>query len=518
MVQYSANMTGGKLKKSISKSPTGPGIYIFTGDGKKLYIGKALNLKARLSSYLKTEDQRLLKMLSLATGVKILETDSEIEALILESQYIKKHKPAFNIMLRDDKQYGFVGFTKEEYPKIFITHQPTKIQNAKIKMQNDNLKFKNFQPTFIGPFTDIGALKTTLRYLRRIFPYCTCKQLHHNYCLDYHIGKCLGFCCLKQQNPNLQLITSSISSNRRTKLAYANFVRRRSSYSKNIKAIKDILSGRKEPLIKKMEKKMMRRGKEEKFEEAIALRNKVEKIKKVFENARVIRQIPFSPSYISLYGNVDDSKEIKELKEVLKLSDSPIRIEGYDISNIQGQNAVGVMVVFTNRRPDKKEYRKFKIHTKHSPTEFLDRLKHSQETTPRDDTAMLKEVLKRRFSHPEWQMPDLILIDGGKAQLNAAHSVVKNILPILSSTKSKLQSRGFSIYQLRKSIGEIGAIVALTKDERHRGSKIYVFGRKNPIPLSKLPTSVKNILLRIGSEAHRFAISYYRQLHRGQLK
>jgi len=159
MIQYIANMTGGKLKKLISKAPTGPGVYMFTGGRRKLYIGKASNLKARLSSYLKTADQRILQMLSLATGVKTLETGSEIEALITESQYVKRYKPAFNIMLRDDKNFFYVDLTKEEWPKVFITHRPT----------------------LFGPFTDGTALKTTLRYLRRIFPYCTCKKPHNNF-------------------------------------------------------------------------------------------------------------------------------------------------------------------------------------------------------------------------------------------------------------------------------------------------------------------------------------------------
>ena len=411
MIQYIANMTGGKLKKLISKAPTGPGVYMFTGGRRKLYIGKASNLKARLSSYLKTTDQRILQMLSLATGVKTLETGSEIEALITESQYVKRYKPAFNIMLRDDKNFFYVDLTKEEWPKVFITHRPT----------------------LFGPFTDGTALKTTLRYLRRIFPYCTCKKPHNNFCLNYHIGKCFGFCCLKD-NPEQSRRAAEIE------------------YKRSIRAIKNILSGKKTSLLKGLEKEMIALGKKEEFEKAIELKNKIEKIKRVFENAKIIRDIGHKTL---------DKKNI-------------YRIEGYDIANIQGKYAVGAMVVFSNGKPDKNEYRKFKIYSKQSS----------------DDTAMLKEVLTRRFNHPEWPAPDLILIDGGKAQLSAALKVICTQIPV----------------------------IALAKDEKHRGSKIFISGNKNSISLSKLPTDAKNLLLHVDSEAHRFAISYHRRLHRTAIK
>src|SRR3990167_5972590 len=255
------------------------------------------------------------------------------------------------------------------------------------------------QNIYIGPFTDGTALKTTLRYLRRIFPYCTCKKPHNNFCLNYHIGKCFGFCCLKD-NPEQSRRAAEIE------------------YKRSIRAIK----------------------------------NKLEKIKRVFENAKIIRDIGHKTL---------DKKNI-------------YRIEGYDIANIQGKYAVGAMVVFSNGKPDKNEYRKFKIYSKQSS----------------DDTAMLKEVLTRRFNHPEWPAPDLILIDGGKAQLSAALKVICTQIPV----------------------------IALAKDEKHRGSKIFISGKKNSISLSKLPTDAKNLLLHFDSDAHRFAISYHRRLHRTAIK
>ncbi|MBI4158456.1 MAG: hypothetical protein HY505_02465 [Candidatus Yanofskybacteria bacterium] len=463
MLQYSANMTGGKLKKIINKAPTGPGVYIFTGGRRKLYIGKAANLRARLLSYLKTTDTRILKMLSLATDVKTLKTDSEIEALITESQYVKRYKPAFNIMLRDDKNFFYVVSTKEKWPKIFITHRPT----------------------LFGPFTDGTALKTTLRYLRRIFPYCTCKKPHNNFCLNYHIGKCLGFCCLKD-----------IASLRITNYEL-------NTYQKNVKAIKDILNGKKTSLLKELEKEMVQLGKIENFEEAIELRGKIEKIKRVFENARIIQNIPYYD-----ISNNHGGDALLGLNKFLKPKQLPRRIEGYDVANIQGQHAVGVMVVFTNGKPNKSQYRRFKIrHQEHKNPLLQKHYGRGSIATIKesaDDTAMLREVLTRRFRHPEWQMPDLVIIDGGKAQLNAARSII---------TQSRRFGRlpdplasGLHNYSI--------TIIALTKDEKHRGIKIYVSGKKTATPLSQLPIPIKNRLLHVNSEAHRFAISYYRKIHR----
>ena len=413
-----------RLKKQIKSLPSKPGIYIFKdGQNKDLYIGKAANLKSRVNSYLKTEDSRIRRMVESAQTLKHLVASSDIEALILESQYIKARKPMFNIMLRDDKQYFYVGFSKDKFPRIFLTHQPTSKKG------------------YIGPFTDGNALKTTLRYLRGIFPYCTCTQKHNNYCLNYHIGKCPGFCCLK--NPE---ITS----------------KGRSEYKKSANAVKSVLSGKKLSLIKKLEKEMISQAKADKFEEAIKTRTKLERLQRIFENARLINE----------FKSLEDV--LNSLKNSIGLDRVPQRIEAYDISNIQGQNATCSMIVFENGRPNKNEYRKFKIRT----------------VWQASDTDMLKEVLFRRFNHPEWPLPDLIIIDGGKGQLSVAASITGKL--------------------------EI-ATVALTKNAGHKGEKITISNNKS-INLSEMPEETRNLILAIDAEAHRFAISYYRKLHRNILR
>ena len=402
-------------------------------------------MKNRLASYrkvihtqgptLRVDNSRINKMLETATDLSWQETGSEIEALILESQLIKKHRPPFNIMLRDDKQYFFVGITKEEFPHIFLTHQPTKPKLSTRKVG----PCVWITAEFIGPFTEGASLKATLKLLKRIFPFCTCKQKHNRYCLNYHIGNCLGFCCLK--NPKFT-------------------PEQKTDYKKNIKAVRDILSGKRTSVLKNLEKEMNTEGKRENFEKAIKLRNKLAQLQQVFENAKVIKEL------------AGKEKILLELQKILDMPSVPRRIEGYDISNIQGQFATGSMVVFTNGHPDKNEYRKFKIRTV-SPDQG-------------GDVAMLKEMLTRRFNHPEWQFPDLILVDGGKGQLSTALSVIpKNI-----------------------------SVIALSKDEKHKGHHIFSGTKKTAMPLSDLPDSTRNLILFVDSEAHRFAISYYRKLHR----
>ncbi|MDP2647756.1 MAG: UvrB/UvrC motif-containing protein [Candidatus Yanofskybacteria bacterium] len=437
-------MTSDSLQSATKTAPKTPGVYTFRNSkGRPLYIGKAANLKSRILSYLKSNDSRIRKMIEFAREVTFEQTSSDIEALILESQRIKKQQPPFNIMLRDDKQYFYVAFTKEQYPKIHLTHQ---FKTNKIKKDITEL---------IGPFTDGSALKVTLKLLRRLFPYCTCKQPHYVRCLNAHIGKCLGFCCLrKPKDPKPR------------------------TYTANIRAIKNILNGKRDDVVSSLEKEMAQFAKHGNFEKAIELRDKIEKIKRVFLNAQIIRNQP------------DNVGVLTELQQALKLDRLPLRIEGYDISNIQGAYATGSMVVFVQGIPDKNEYRKFKIRSKQTA----------------DDTAMLREVLSRRLNHPEWTFPDLIIVDGGKGQLNAATAAIHGTC----NTKHKnhlLHATCFGIH-----------VIALTKNDKHFGDHIYVTSRKIAIPLSRLSLKTKNLILGVDTEAHRFAISYYRKLHGRSLR
>jgi excinuclease ABC subunit C len=425
-----------KLKKSIARLPKGPGVYIFRDARKKpLYIGKAANLRSRVSAYPKSIDVRIQKMIETARSLDHQKTGSDIEALILESQLIKQHRPQFNIMLRDDKQYFFVVITHEEFPRIYVGHQ-----------QRDPYA------EYIGPFTEGTALRSTLKALRNIFPYCTCKQKHHVRCLNAHIGKCISDCCLRNPDPDAP-----------------------KAYRKNIKAISDILQGRRTSVMKLLEKEMKSHAAEEQFEKSAELKTKIERIRRVFENVSVLQDLSSRRAQSAVAG-------VAQLQVVLKSDREFSRIEGYDISNIQGEHATGAMVVFHHGIADKNSYRKFKIKT----------------VFDSDDTGMLQEVLHRRFNHPEWKYPDLIIMDGGKGQVNTA-------LKVLNESKLSIP------------------VIGLTKDKRHVGDHIFI-GTANkgllrqPIPLSKLPETVRNLILAVDAEAHRFAIHYYRSLHKRSLK
>lgn len=406
-------------------------------------------MKNRLSSYFSRKrtssaqdfaklDPRIAKMLKTATKVKWQKTPSEIEALLLEARLIKRHRPLFNIVLRDDKQYFFVVFTKEQFSHLYLTHQP-------------HFKLLNIDTSsIIGPFTDGTALRATLKLLRRIFPYCTCKQKHHQRCLNAHLERCLGYCCLKNHQ-NINITT-------KTRMA-SHYDRAQIQYRKNIQSLKKILSGKKTVLLKELGNEMGTAVAKEDFAKAIELRDKIAKLGRVFENARIIRT------------TYDRAHVLHQLQDRFDLPRFPKRIEGYDISNIRGLMATGSLVVFTDGQPDKPEYRKFKI----------------RQVGSSNDPAMLKEILRRRFNHLEWTSPDLILIDGGKTQLYAAMTIIQK-LPI--------------------------PIIALTKDSHHRGDHIFSSTKEEVIPLKSLSPSVSQLLLHLDSEAHRFAIQYYRKLHR----
>ncbi len=322
---------------------------------------------------------------------------------------------------------------------------------------------------YIGPFTDGTALKTTLKLLRRIFPYCTCTQQHHIRCLNAHIGKCLGFCCLKQQNPELRIKNNELRE-----------------YRGNIRAIKGLLSGKRVSVIRDLEKEMKKLASAGELEKAIALQQKIERAKRVFENARIVN------------AQKERVLPLKQLAQALKLTNIPMRIEGYDISNISGQYATGSMVVFNRGKSDKDAYRKFKIRQNFSSKNLGGQVRGG------NDVAMLKEVLTRRLNHPEWPYPDLIIIDGGKGQLNVA-----------SAALSKLKVKSARPRQAEGEAGEKVKVIALTKNEKHIGDHVTFLRNKKfaNMPLAKFPPAGRNLILSVDAEAHRFAISYYRKLH-----
>lgn len=427
-------MQPAKAALRIKAAPRTPGVYTWRGSrGRVLYVGKAVNLASRLSSYPKAKDPRIVAMVAEATSVTWEHVPTDIEALILESRRIKQLKPKYNIVMRDDKQYAYVGLTDEDFSQPIVTHQA---KNSRVKKPLRRL---------IGPFTDSGALTTALRWLRGLFPYCTCKQKHYVRCLNAHIGKCPGYCCLRAPATAAQ----------------------KSEYRKNIRAITDILDGKRDTLIAQAERKMKSLGVAHRLEEARNLQRRIGQLRHVFENAQLVA----SRRRLS----ARHSGALMQLADNLGLSGEPHRIEGYDIAHIQGSHAAGAMVVFTDGNPDTAQYRLFNL---------------KNDTI--GDTAQLKQILDRRLNHDEWPLPDLILVDGGRAQLN---TMVRT-----------LYARNHLI-----------PVIALTKDDHHQADHLLSSLDSQVRMLADLPRPMRSLVVHIDTEAHRFSIGQYRRRHRKDL-
>lgn len=425
-------MDGFKLikDKNFEELPKTSGVYSFYNKNEAIYIGKAINIKSRVKNHFQQPSYRDDLFINKVNKIGYLETNSEIEALILEANLIKKWQPKFNVIWKDDKNYFYVAINRENIPYVFITHQ------------------KNQPKTeYIGPFVEGTALKKTLRFLRRAFPYYTTKKHPKTKCTWCHLGLCPG--------PDLDL----------------------KEYKNNIKKLILILQGKRNAVLNSLKKEMNDFSKENKFEEAAKIRDRIHNLQQVMSHSGVIE-----PKKI--IENTSWDKTQKILKGLLDIKNVS-RIECYDISNIQGNQATGSMVVFTNGLSDKSQYKKFKIKMENKP----------------NDIAMLKEILERRFNHPEWKYPEVILIDGGIAQLNVAIKVKKN-LPAGRRVKV------ISIAKRNKDLYIEGHPPSHKASARQ--GKIF-------IPLKTLPQEIYNLVLQLDDEAHRFAITYHKKLRKKSL-
>ncbi len=446
-------------KNKVFSLPKTPGVYAFAGKKgtEVFYIGKAANLRERVKNHFQQKAFQENLFINHTEKVGYTKTGSEIEALILEAQLIKKYQPKYNVMWRDDKNYFYVAVTQEKFPTVFITHQPAKIF-AKQKFRRAGPKID-----YIGPFVEGNALKQTLNVLRRIFPYRTCKPYSGRPCLWYQLGRCPGPCLLNSK------LTKELPGLEKT-------IKKESQ--RNAKNLKKVLEGGKNQVLKALKEEMKTASKIRNFEKAAKIRDQIRSLERILEHSKIFdwpgnidarkRRSPFSGvnfNWKETEKNLRKVLNVKDLKRVKQIK----RIEAYDVSNIQGQNATGSMVTFIKGVADKNFYRRFKIRIEGKP----------------NDTAMIKEILTRRFRHHEWGRPDLILIDGGKAQLNAAVSSIKQ-----QATSIKIP------------------VVALAK----RKNELYMEGRPKPVLLENLSRDIFNLILQLRDEAHRFAVSYHRKL------
>ena len=536
-----------KIHEELKKLPKEPGVYLMHDDkGEIIYIGKAKNLKNRVSQYFQSNrirSPKIEKMIALISYFEFTVTDSEVEALILENNLIKEHRPRYNTMLKDDKTYPYIRLTvSETYPRLLMTR--------KIKRDKDK---------YYGPYPDAKAVHEIINLLNRIYKLRTCSLklpkdgARQRPCLNYHIGKC--------DAPCNELISTE-------------------EYDKKIDEIKDFLDGRNTKLLKNLKESMMQAAQAMEYEKAGEFKEMLDSAKAVLENQKMeyspmdnkdvlglaaegfeaIMQVffvregkligrehfylktapdesesdiiesfikqyysgtPFLPGEILLPCETDDTDAVEEwlsqkaghrvhilvpqkgskeklsllaaknaklileqskekvkreemrtkgaaegLSEILGINYAK-RIESYDISNISGVNSVGSMVVFEDGKPKKNDYRKFRIKTVTGP----------------NDAGSMKEVLARRLEHAE-KYPDLILIDGGKGQVNA-------VLQVLFEKKIDIP------------------VCGMVKDDRHRTRGLLYNNREYEMDRSKEPFK---LLTRIQDETHRFAIEYHRQL------
>ncbi len=549
------------LLETIKLVPTQPGCYLYYDkDGEIIYVGKAKNLKRRVYSYFhkQHESPKTNILVSQIEKLEYIITDSEVEALILESHLIKKHKPKYNILLKDDKKYPYFLITDEDFPRIQVVRK------------------KNLNPDkgrFYGPYTDVGAMYATLDFLKRLFPLKQCKtpKFSNRPCLYYHIGKCLAPCqgkvtpeeyqkliqqvelflsgkqseLLKQIQVQMQIYADSEQFEKAAKMrdSYLDLqktLERQKVVYENTKLNEDIIAVIYEDGILAIVIMMIREGRlidKKDFTYFVDNVDKTEYFETFFRDYYSGLKLEFPDRIISKdlqeigdkelyqdwlkilsgkkvtinYGNGkfkelyelamknatnllenaklkkmaqirDDFNEVGAyLAEKLHLTNFPNRIECYDISHIQGTNTVASMVVFQNGLPKKTAYRKFKIK--------------STEGKP-DDFLSMKEVLSRRLSRlgePKWEKPDLIIIDGGKGQLSSVMQIVKDM-------GIKVGKDGIDFVSLAK-----------------REEEVFLPNQSESILLPR-ESNALYLIQRIRDEAHRFAITFHRDLRSKKLK
>lgn len=360
----------------LSVLPESPGVYIYRNSKDEIiYVGKAINLKKRISQYFLHDNALGPKTKTLVSQIHSIETkivNSEIEALILESSLIKKYRPKYNSLLKDDRSYIYICITKEKIPRIFTAHF------SRLPLKAD----------IYGPFPDALAAKSLLKTIRRLFPYRSQEKHPKNECLYCHLGLCPG------PNPDSK------------------------SYHSNILKIKKILNGKISSLPNSLTREMKIASKSQNYELALKLKQQIDSLNYITSGWKNLK-LMFED--INLPDD-KDSQAINELQTILKsyFSIKKInRFEVYDISQLGNNYFVGSMVVWQDGHIDKSQYKKFKIKSKQIA----------------DDQFMLQEVLSRRLNHPEWPFPDLIVVDGGKPQVSSISQITN--LPIIGLAKKE---------------------------------------------------------------------------------
>ncbi len=428
-----------RLSQKLKSLPSSPGVYFHKGEGGEIiYVGKAAVLKNRVRQYFQSKkdiDAKTQALVDEIVDTDWVETESEMDALFLEGEMVKRYMPRYNILLRDDKSQIFVRVDmRSQWPTVTFTRNP----------MDDGAEY-------YGPFFNGFAVKKAFRYLRRVFPYYI-KPRGQGRDLDTHLGL----------NPS-----DSITS---------------ADYKKILRKLVRYIEGGRLDIVKDLEKEMRVLAAKRDYEAAAVIRNKL----------RYIRELQ---SRI-MFGDkefLDISKDVAlgDLSELLNLKNALRRIEGFDISHMSGTNVVASMVVFTNGVSDRAEYRKFK--TRHEQNNDFDNM---------NETVSRRLSAKNRLG---WGTPDLILIDGGKGQLDAAMRAQRKLgleIPMIGLAKKQEQIVVINDHQGIKFNRE--------KLSQLEGRAMY----SKDYTILDLPNSshIIKLLQRIRDESHRFAVSYHTQL------
>ncbi len=434
------NPTLGGYAACVQKAkslPHRPGVYLMKDSaGRVIYVGKAKDLRARVSSYFvkgATEDPRLGPLLREIYDLDYIEAESEVDALLMEARLIKDIQPRFNRELRDDKTFPYLQiYIREDFPRVEYTREPRR-RGTKL----------------YGPFPNAGSLRGAVQVLQKIFKFRTCsldikaddpRWRWFRPCLLHSIGQCLAPCNMR--------VTKE-------------------EYRKAIHQLIRFLDGDKESLLEEMQKEMAAAAAARRYEEAARLRDQIHLLKTLDERGELETHV--QPEVFP----VDPRKGLVGLRKVLKLKSLPRTIEGVDVAHLAGVDTVASLVQFIDGMPFKPGYRRYRIKTVQGV----------------DDYAAIREVVYRRFrrlsEEAEEVFPDLLLIDGGKGQLNAAQEAFR-VLNVAPPT-----------------------LVALAKQEE----ELYLPGREEPLRLGRDSFALR-LLQYVRDEAHRFAQHYHHLLRR----
>ena len=402
-------LTKPEIKEAVNSLPKVPGVYIYKDTGGEIiYVGKAKNLRNRVRSYFIDNldpGSKTRALVEKIDSINHIEVTSELEALILEAELIKLHRPYYNINLKDDKSYLYIVIRNE---KVFSSSLEKEVKLPKILLARKS--DLDTDDTAFGPYPDATTARYIVRSLRKVFAYRDCSSTKferhsklNKACLYGHLGLCQAPC----------VVTATVSSEDIL-----------SNYKKDISRLKDILSGRGSALLLELRRKMQEYSTAEEYETAAIYRNIISKFEYIRQNFRTAQ------SYIDNPYLVEDTlaKSIADLKDSLSFITNDLqRIECYDISNISGKESVGAMTVSINGRLENSKYRKFKIKMKNEPNDF----------------GMLQEVLRRRIKRGVsgdlgWELPELFVIDGGKGQVGAIQQVLDEFeldIPLIGLAK-----------------------------------------------------------------------------------